>query len=63
MKRWLIIGLLILVFYVLSLLNKNRLKSRFPFLKRLDYTLTIGAWVMLGVYMAAFVYWLITEIF
>jgi len=62
MRRWLFILGLIGLFFVLSSLNKKRLQNKFPFLKRIDVTLTIAAWTMLAAYAAAFCYWLFTEI-
>ena len=58
MKRWLFILALIGVFYLLSALNKKRLQNKFPFLKRIDYTLTILAWVLLATYVGVFIFWL-----
>lgn len=63
MRRFLIVLLLIGVFYVLSALNKKRLQNRFPFLKRIDASLTIVAYALLAVYGLAFFYWLYTMIF
>ena len=63
MKRWLFILALIGVFYLLSALNKKRLQNKFPFLKRIDYTLTILAWVLLATYVGVFIFWLYKMLF
>lgn len=63
MRKWLLVLFLIGVFSLLSWMNKNKLQKRYPFLKRLDLTLTITAWVILAVYVLAFFYWIYTLIF
>ncbi len=63
MKRWLFILALIGVFYLLSALNKKRLQNKFPFLKRIDLTLTIFAWVLLMTYVGVFLFWLYKMLF
>ncbi|MBU1473759.1 MAG: hypothetical protein KJ768_02670 [Acidobacteria bacterium] len=63
MKRWLFILFLLGVFYLLSWLNKKKLQKRYPFLKRMDLTLTIAAYSLLFVYCLAFLYWLYRVIF
>ncbi|MCJ7681266.1 MAG: hypothetical protein MUP70_11110 [Candidatus Aminicenantes bacterium] len=63
MKRWLFILYLLGVFYLLSWLNKKKLQKRYPFLKRMDMTLTIVAYTLLTVYCLAFLSWLYRVIF
>lgn len=61
MRKWLVLLLVLAVLYILSKFNTKRAKARFPFLKRLDRTISVLAVVLLVVYVAAFVYWLLTR--
>jgi hypothetical protein len=61
MRKWLILLLALAILYALPKLNTKRSRTRYPFLKRLDQTINILAVVLLVVYLAAFVYWLLTQ--
>ena len=62
-RRFMLIFLVIGVFYLLTWLNKNKLQKRYPFLKRINSTLTIVSWVLLTTYCLTFIYWFFSEIF
>ena len=63
MRKFVLILFAIGIFMVLSLLNKKRLQRRFPFLKRMDQTITIISWCILIAYLLSFGAWIIKEIF
>ena len=63
MKKWLLVLVLILVFYVLALINKKKKKEKGPLLKKINYVISVIAWVFLVAYGIAFLYWLYTLIF
>jgi MFS superfamily sulfate permease-like transporter len=61
MRKWLILLLALAILYMLPKINTRRTRSRYPYLKRLNETINILAFVLLVVYLAAFVYWLLTR--
>jgi hypothetical protein len=61
MRKWLIFLLAIALLYALPKLNTRARRDRFPLLKRIDQAVTILAAVLFVVYLAAFVYWLLTR--
>lgn len=61
MRKWLVLLLALSILYALPKINTRRSRARYPFLKRLDETITILAVVLFVVYLAAFVYWLFTR--
>ncbi len=63
MRKWLVLLLALAIVYALSKLNTQTRRRKYPILKRLDAALNILVWVMALAYLAAFVYWLITEVF
>ncbi len=63
MRKWLVLLLGLAVVYALSKLNTKNRRKRYPVLKRLNAALNVVVWVMTLAYLAAFVYWLITEVF
>ncbi len=62
MRKWLYLLLGLVLFVVISKMNRKR-KVRSPFFKRLNETLTILVWVLLSVYTLTFLKWLFTQIF
>ena len=62
MRKWLVMLLAIAILYALPKLNTRGRGSSFPFLKRFNDTLNILVWVLLAVYLGAFLYWLWTEV-
>jgi len=62
MRKWLFFLVIIAAVYMLSQVGRRK-ESRSSFLKRLNETFSIIAWVLLAVYTLAFLYWLFTEIF
>jgi hypothetical protein len=62
MRKWLFLMLILAVLYALSKITGKQHQTRFPFLKRLDRTITILVWVLLAAYLVSFFYWLYTEI-
>lgn len=62
MRKWLLLLVLILVFFVLSKLSSNRSKPRNPVLKQINYVVSVVAWVFLIAYGLAFFYWLFTTL-
>ena len=58
MRKWLSLGLALAVLYAVSKLNTRRWRARYPFIKRVDRTITILAWTLLAAYLASFLYWL-----
>jgi hypothetical protein len=63
MRKWLVLLLGLSVVYALSKLNTKTRRKRYPILKRLNTALNILVWAMALAYLAAFVYWLVTEVF
>jgi hypothetical protein len=61
MRKWLVLLLAIALLYALPKLNTRGRRNRFPLLKRIDQAVNILAAVLLVVYLAAFVYWLVTR--
>jgi hypothetical protein len=61
MRKWLVLLLALSILYALPKINTRRSRARYPFLKRLNETITILAVVLFVVYLAAFVYWLFTR--
>lgn len=61
MRKWLVLLLVIALIYALPKLNTRRTRGKFPLMKRINDTINILAAVLLVVYLAAFVYWLITR--
>lgn len=61
MRKWLVLLLAIALLYALPKLNTRNRRSRFPLLKRINDAVNIVAAVLLVVYLAAFVYWLVTR--
>lgn len=62
MRRWMFLLLVGGVLYAISRLGRTK-SARPPFLKRLNETVSIVVWVLLGAYAVAFLYWLYTQIF
>lgn len=62
MRKWLLLLVLILVFFILSKLNRGRGKTKNPVLKQINYVVTVIAWVFLIAYGLAFFYWIFTVI-
>jgi hypothetical protein len=54
--------LILAVLYALSKITAKQHHSRYPFLKRIDRTITLLVWVLLAAYLVSFFYWLYTEI-
>lgn len=62
MRKWLrIIGLIAVVLVARRLLRGGD-KARDPIRQRISETVSILAWVLITVYVAAFIYWLVTSI-
>jgi len=61
-RKWLTLLLALAVVYALSKINTKRRRERYPFLKRVNEIVNILVWVLFAVYLAAFSYWLWTEI-
>lgn len=62
MRKWLTMFLALAVVYALSKLNTKRRRERYPFLKRVNEAVNILVWVLFAAYLAAFLYWLWTEV-
>jgi hypothetical protein len=62
MRKWLVALLVIALLYALPKLNSRRNRRNFPLMKRINDTVNVLAAVLLVVYLAAFLYWLWTEI-
>lgn len=62
MRKWLTLLLALAIVYALSKLNTKRRRERYPFLKRVNEFINILVWVLFTVYLAAFSYWLWTEV-
>jgi len=50
------------IFLLLSRMNSKKMQKRFPVLKRIDYTLSILAWVLLLSAVLTLLYWIYTQI-
>jgi len=61
-RKWLTLLLALAIVYALSKLNTKRRRERYPFLKRVNEFINILVWVLFTVYLAAFSYWLWTEV-
>jgi hypothetical protein len=61
MRKWLLLLLALAILYVLPKINTRRTRTHYPYLKRLNETINILAFVLLIVYLVAFVYWLLTR--
>ena len=62
MRKWLVVLLAIALLYALPKLNTRGRRGASPYLKRLNDTINILVWVLLAVYLGAFLYWLWTEL-
>ena len=62
MRKWLVFLLALAVLYAVSKLNTKKRRKKYPILKRLNTAINIVVWVMFISYLAAFIYWLITEV-
>ena len=62
MRKWLVILLAIALLFALPKLNTRGRRRDFPLMKRINETVNILAWVLLAVYVGAFLYWLWTEL-
>ncbi len=62
MRKWLVFLLALAVLYAVSKLNTKKRRKKYPILKRLNTAINIIVWVMFISYLAAFVYWIITEV-
>ena len=62
MRKWLVALLVIAILYALPKLNSRRSRRNFPLMKRINDTINVLAAVLLVVYLAAFLYWVWTEI-
>jgi hypothetical protein len=62
MRKWLFVLLFLAVLYALSKITGKKQRTRHPFLKRIDRTITILVWVLLTAYLVAFFYWLYIEV-
>jgi hypothetical protein len=62
MRKWLVMLLAIALLYALPKLNTRKRRRDFPLMKRINDTINILAWVLLAVYLCAFLYWLWTEV-
>jgi hypothetical protein len=62
MRKWLVFLLALAVLYAVSKLNTKKRRKKYPILKRLNAAINIVVWVMFISYLAAFIYWLITEV-
>lgn len=61
MRKWLVLFLAIALLFALPKLNTPWSRRRFPLMKRIDRAITVVTAVLLVVYLAAFVYWLLTR--
>lgn len=62
MRKWLFLLLVLAVLYALSKFTGKKQQARYPFLKRIDKTITLLVWVLLAVYVISFLYWLYTQV-
>jgi hypothetical protein len=62
MRKWLVMLLAIALLFALPKINTRGRRRDFPLMKRINDTINILAWVLLVVYVGAFLYWLWTEV-
>jgi len=62
MKKWLYLLFGLVLFVVISKMNRKR-SVRSPFFKRMNETFSILVWVLLAVYTLTFLDWLFKQIF
>jgi hypothetical protein len=62
MRKWLVALLAIALLYALPKLNTRGRRGSSPLLKRINDTINILVWVLVAVYLGAFLYWLWTEV-
>lgn len=62
MRKWLVLLLVIALLYALPKLNTRGRRRDSPLLKRINDTINVVAVVLLIVYLAAFLYWVWTEV-
>jgi len=62
MRKWLVMLLAIALLFALPKLNTRGRRRDFPLMKRINDTINILAWVLLVVYVGAFLYWLWSEL-
>ncbi len=62
MRKWLVMLLAIALLFALPKLNTRGRQRDFPLMKRINDTINILAWVLLVVYVGAFLYWLWSEL-
>lgn len=58
MRKWLVALLAIALLYALPKFGARGRRGKSPLMKRVGETLGILAWVLLAVYLGAFLYWL-----
>jgi hypothetical protein len=63
MKKWYIVIIIFLLFYLVVLSDKIETLKTNKFLKRINNFINIMAWLLLIFYGAAFIYWIIKTIF
>ena len=62
MRNWLVMLLAVALLFALPKINTRGRRRDFPLMKRINDTINILAWVLLVVYLGAFLYWLWTEV-
>ena len=62
MRKWLVMLLAVALLFALPKINTRGRRRDFPLMKRINDTINILAWVLLVVYLGAFLYWLWTEV-
>jgi len=62
MRKWLVMLLAIALLFALPKINTHGRQRDFPLMKRINDTINILAWVLLVVYVGAFLYWLWSEL-
>jgi len=62
MRKWLVLLLAIALLFALPKINTRGRQRDFPLMKRINDTINILAWVLLVVYVGAFLYWLWSEL-
>ena len=62
MRKWLVMLLAIALLFALPKINTRGRQRDFPLMKRINDTINILAWVLLVVYVGAFLYWLWSEL-
>lgn len=61
MRKWLVLLLALSLLYALPKLNTRRTRSTFPLMKRIDGAINVVVAVLLVIYLAAFLRWLLTR--